>query len=253
MKASSSFLRYSSLIGIGSAIGYVFIDKLYRYWKSKVIHKKSLVFKCVLTGGPCGGKSSILMPLKTQLIRKGFEVFTVPEISTLLLSNGAVFPGCDAPTDILLEYEKIVLNMQLHLEDSFVKLAHATTTPSVLLIDRGAIDISAYMPEALWTTMLHELALNANTLLSRYDLVYHLTTAADGAIEHYSNATNNVRTETPQEAILLDRRCQDCWSKHHNQIIADNNSIDFETKIHRAINNIIGEIENHFRCSKIGR
>jgi thymidylate kinase len=49
----------------------------------------------VLTGGPCGGKSSSLKCLKDVLEGKGYRVMTMPEVPTLLMSNGAHFPGED--------------------------------------------------------------------------------------------------------------------------------------------------------------
>jgi nucleoside-triphosphatase THEP1 len=51
------------------------------------------LFRVVLTGGPCGGKSSSLVSLKDTLRRKGYRVMTMPEIPTILMSNGAQFPG----------------------------------------------------------------------------------------------------------------------------------------------------------------
>jgi hypothetical protein len=38
----------------------------------------------------------------------------------------------------------------------------------------------------------------------RYDIVCHLTTAADGAEEYYTNDNNSVRTETKEEALKMD-------------------------------------------------
>ena len=47
----------------------------------------------VLTGGPCGGKSSSLMAIKIALEDSGYLVMTMPEVPTILMSNGAQFPG----------------------------------------------------------------------------------------------------------------------------------------------------------------
>lgn len=47
----------------------------------------------VLTGGPCGGKSTSLKVLTSALEEKGYRVMTVPEVPTILMSNGAHFPG----------------------------------------------------------------------------------------------------------------------------------------------------------------
>lgn len=47
----------------------------------------------VLTGGPCGGKSSSLISVKNALEESGYRVMTMPEVPTILMSNGAQFPG----------------------------------------------------------------------------------------------------------------------------------------------------------------
>lgn len=49
----------------------------------------------------------------------------------------------------------------------------------------------------------------------RYDCVIHLVTAADGA-ESYYNKDNDVRHESPQEAIVVDRKLQLAWLGHPN-------------------------------------
>lgn len=51
------------------------------------------LFVVVLTGGPCGGKSSSLRSVRDTLRGKGYHVMTMPEVPTILMSNGANFPG----------------------------------------------------------------------------------------------------------------------------------------------------------------
>lgn len=45
----------------------------------------------VLTGGPCGGKSTALNHLKESLQAEGFDVYTVPEVPTILILGGAEY------------------------------------------------------------------------------------------------------------------------------------------------------------------
>ena len=47
------------------------------------------MFNVVLTGGPCGGKSSSQEMLSTALSKQGFAVYFVPEVPSLLISGGA--------------------------------------------------------------------------------------------------------------------------------------------------------------------
>ncbi len=44
-----------------------------------VLQKSAPFYKLVLTGGPCGGKTTALARLSSYLRERGFEVFTVPE------------------------------------------------------------------------------------------------------------------------------------------------------------------------------
>ena len=49
----------------------------------------------VLTGGPCGGKSSALEVLSDELSGRGVDVYSVPEVPTILLSGGCRSVQCD--------------------------------------------------------------------------------------------------------------------------------------------------------------
>lgn len=95
-----------------------------------------------LTGGPCGGKSSALAALADQLRAGGFETYTVPEVPTILFSNGAQYPGHDAGEE-LVEFEHAVVNAVTGLEDAFLAVARSTRRRSAVLCDRGALDIGA--------------------------------------------------------------------------------------------------------------
>eukprot|EP00565_Helicotheca_tamesis_P002320 CAMPEP_0185739748 /NCGR_PEP_ID=MMETSP1171-20130828/36143_1 /TAXON_ID=374046 /ORGANISM="Helicotheca tamensis, Strain CCMP826" /LENGTH=124 /DNA_ID=CAMNT_0028411387 /DNA_START=7 /DNA_END=378 /DNA_ORIENTATION=- len=53
-----------------------------------VILPPSPLYKIVLTGGPCGGKTTALARLSSYLRERGFEVLTCPEAYTILASNG---------------------------------------------------------------------------------------------------------------------------------------------------------------------
>jgi predicted ATPase len=46
--------------------------------------KKGVVYKVVLTGGPCAGKTTSLSRLRIFFEGLGWKVYTVPEIPTLL-------------------------------------------------------------------------------------------------------------------------------------------------------------------------
>jgi putative protein kinase ArgK-like GTPase of G3E family len=48
------------------------------------------IYKIAITGGPCGGKSSSLRRIQEDLTAKGFRVFSVPEVPTLVVQAGGM-------------------------------------------------------------------------------------------------------------------------------------------------------------------
>ena len=49
------------------------------------------MYKLVLTGGPCGGKTTGQAKLATFFENLGWKVFRVPETATVLMSGGIAF------------------------------------------------------------------------------------------------------------------------------------------------------------------
>ena len=56
------------------------------------------VHRVVLTGGPCGVKTTALAQLRARLSELGFLVLCVPEMATMLFSNGCPFLQCYGQT-----------------------------------------------------------------------------------------------------------------------------------------------------------
>ena len=53
--------------------------------------RKRKVWKLVLTGGPCGGKTTGQTRLATFFLNLGWKVYRVPETANILLSGGVNF------------------------------------------------------------------------------------------------------------------------------------------------------------------
>jgi hypothetical protein len=49
------------------------------------------VYTIVLTGGPCGGKSTALATLTKHLRAQGYEVYSIPEVPTLVFTGTHTF------------------------------------------------------------------------------------------------------------------------------------------------------------------
>lgn len=108
--------------------------------------KTNYVYRIVLTGGPCGGKSSSLDDLTKALTKKGFDILCVPEVPTILLNGGCTYPGIEGKKETLVTFEKALIQAQLQLESSFTDIAESTDRPTIVIMDRGLIDVAAYLP-----------------------------------------------------------------------------------------------------------
>ena len=55
------------------------------------VHPSNRVYKLVLTGGPCGGKTTGQAKVASFFEGLGWKVFRVPETATVLMSGGIAF------------------------------------------------------------------------------------------------------------------------------------------------------------------
>jgi len=190
--------------------------------------------RIVLTGGPCGGKTTAMARIAERLENLGFRVFMVPETPTMLFQGG--FSLHDVTPAQVVELETALLTTVMNTEDSFRRIASVYGEPkTVFLCDRGMMDTKAYVTPGMWATILSNLGQTEVQLRDqRYDAVIHLVTAADGAEEFYTLANNTARTETPEQARDLDRKTQAAWVGHPHLRVIDNRS-DFDDKVRDAV------------------
>lgn len=216
------------------------------------------MLRIVLTGGPCGGKTQITNRLIQDLEEKGYYVFVVPETATELLTNGI------KPSGLLknIDFQRFVLEKQLAKEELYNKLENFYPKDKIIILyDRGIMDNSAYISKNNFDKLLKEKGLSVAEVYEHYDAVFHLVTAAKGAIEYYqwnnpvskTECNNSARLESPQEAIAKDMDTLNAWIGYPHLRVFDN-STDFEGKVLRVkeeIYNMLGvpvpkEIERKF-------
>ena len=196
--------------------------------------------KIVLTGGPCAGKTTALVKIVDYFSSYGYKVFTIPEVPTLYSAGGWNY--LTPNRQLYYEGERAILTTQLSLEDNFIRLAEACTKPVLIVCDRGTMDISAYMKPEEWEEITTMAGTDSNKLRERYDAVLHLVSAADGAEQFYTVATNATRYEQANEEGLriareLDKKVIKAWTGHpHLRVI--NNHEDFENKLNRVLKEI---------------
>jgi hypothetical protein len=198
------------------------------------------ITRVVMTGGPCGGKSSCLTFIENHLQELGYTVYMVPEASTLLKISGCGFP-VSASREIQLAWEESKMRLQIALEDLFVQLSSASGEKTVILNDRGLLDSKFFAGEEDFADILFNNHWSEETLLGRYDLVIHLVTAAIGAETFYTTEGNVARWETPAQAAEQDNALKSCWMGHRHHYTVDN-SDTFQKKVRKATKIICEEI-----------
>jgi predicted ATPase len=208
--------------------------------------------RCSITGGPSSGKTTSLAYLTESLAAKGYQVYCVPEAPTLLINGGAEYPGYadDEALTRLEEFESALMSLQISLEESFLRIARSVRRPTVVLFDRGVLDVGAYLPARLWQHLLRRNGWTSAKLCARYDLVLHLVTAASGAEQHYTTENNAARRETPAEARELDLKILAVWSEHKRRVIVDNNHESFGRKLEQALQVIVHHLDSLSQCDK---
>lgn len=192
--------------------------------------------KIVLTGGPCAGKTTALVKVIEHFSSLGYKVFTIPEVPTMFSQSGMDYLTKNRA--LFYEGEKATLEVQLALEDKFQRMAEQCDEPTVIICDRGAMDISAYMQPQLWKDITTAVGTSTTELRDhRYDAVLHLVSAADGAEKYYTTANNRQRTEGLEMAREVDKKVINAWTGHpHLRVI--NNHEDFNNKLHRVLKEI---------------
>ncbi|HEY4486150.1 MAG TPA: AAA family ATPase [Candidatus Paceibacterota bacterium] len=197
---------------------------------------KNQIPKFVLTGGPCAGKTTAREYLKEKLKDYGFTPFFVPEIPTEFIENG-IAPNANGFTRD--QFQELLFEEVLDREARYMRMAYKSSADKKILIcDRGLLDVRAYSDTRQFDFWLDKKGLSLiGARDTRYDAVFHLVTAAQGAEEFYTLANNKARSETLEEARERDGLVFDAWNGHPHLRIIDN-STDFEGKMRR----LLGEV-----------
>lgn len=200
------------------------------------------IYKVVLTGGPCGGKTTCQSRLSTFFENLGWKVFRIPEIAYVFLSGGLKFS--DLPASGAYEFQKNLLRCMLQVEQTFVDLAKIDPHKNILIIcDRGCMDATAYLQPGEWDQLSKEMNWNEVDLRDRrYNQVIHIMTAAKGAEAFYTCEGHGTRSEGIGLARHLDDLVAQAWVGHPYYDVIDN-STGFEEKVKRTIQSV---------CERIG-
>ena len=192
------------------------------------------ITKIVITGGPCAGKTTAMSWIQNAFSKEGYLVLFVSETATELSSGGAPWKF----TRNNREYQLQVTKLMLAKEQAFESVARTFDEEKVLIVcDRGTLDNRAYMNDEEFRYVLDQLNTGEVELRDHYDAVFHLVTAAKGAVEFYTLANNAARYETVEEAIRVDDGLIASWTGHPHLRIIDN-QYDFNNKMMALITEI---------------
>ena len=189
------------------------------------------ISKIVITGGPCGGKSSVLGRLRSAFEDLGYTVVILEESATELIRSGITPESCGS----MYEFERAQIQYQLAREKAICETAGRMNREKVLIIcDRGTMDSKAFLTAEEFERALNELGTDEVTLRDDYDAVFHMESTAKGLEEAYTTENNAARRELPEEAAELDSKVMSVWLGHTHLRVIENCG-NFEEKVQKLI------------------
>lgn len=203
--------------------------------------ESKICYRLVLTGGPCGGKTTGQSRLCTFFENLGWKVFRVPETATVLLSGGIKFS--DLSAEEAFKFQENLLRCMIQIENTFFELGKSCQRNCLIICDRGTMDASAFVTPEKWDKMMAANGWNSVELRdNRYNQIIHMVSAANGAEDFYTTEDHACRSEGVSFAKELDYKAAAAWIGHPYFDVIDNSS-DFESKICRMIAGV---------CQKLG-
>jgi len=189
--------------------------------KLKNIEKPPIhpITKIAVTGGPSGGKTTLIDTVKRDMHK---NLAVVPEAASILFKGG--FPR-KLTTESKIYSQRAIYFIQKELEE----LVGHESKKHILVCDRGALDGVAYWPYSE-ANFFENLGIHRTQELSRYQWVMHLDTAP---ADQYDES-NPVRLESFSEATAINSKIKEAWRDHPQRIIIGENQ-DFFQKITLAI------------------
>ena len=194
------------------------------------------IVKIAITGGPCSGKSTAKSWINDEFSKRGWKVYLVAETATMAAEGNA---SAHEFRSLLLGQTQMFF-VQRANERFFEEVARINAKPGdkiLIVCDRGTVDAFAFLDEAESREFIALTGEDRRSMMSQYDAVFHLVSAAVGAREYYTLENNMARRETPEQAAELDRKTIEAWTGHSHLRIIDN-STDFKDKMMR----LLGEI-----------
>jgi len=198
------------------------------------------VYKLVLTGGPCAGKTTGQNQLSDFFENLGWKVYRAPETATVLLQGGIKF--AEMSKEDAFAFQENLIKTMIAIENTYFDAAETCPKNCIVICDRGIMDATAFISIDEWDVMCKRNGWNSVDLRdNRYDQVIHLVSAAKGAEAYYTTEDHATRSEGVEEARLRDDRASAAWIGHPYYDVVDN-STTFEGKVIRTISAVCNRI-----------
>lgn len=176
--------------------------------------------RIVLTGGPCSGKTTVMGTLKKEMADL---ISFVPEVASILISQVGIKPVAFENRVRMHRFNANLYRTQRIFEATSAQEAQSENRRA-LVLDRGTIDIAAYLPEGL--KELEKICGTKRIIeFSQYDLVIGLEVPPKEVYEA-KRRNNPARSEDYEKAFALGEKIKEVWGKHPNfHVIANGQTI----------------------------
>jgi hypothetical protein len=203
----------------------------------------SSLFRVVITGGPCSGKSTALQLIKPRIEAAGFHCVYTMEGATRILDGCGGYDSTWAGKPEHVAMQCTFLDAQIYEEDLMMRMAALRPGPTVMISDRGALDGIAFCSDEQWAAVLKHGRTSVSALLQRYDLVVDMQTIAalgDGSGYEWGPTcvSNKARFHNPAQAREAAAQITAAYATHphYREVSASN---DFEVKVDSLFHTIM--------------
>lgn len=196
-----------------------------------------MIPRVVLTGGPCGGKSTAVTYIQTRLLDFDIKPIIVPELATMMFNSGIKWKDVEKYPALAFKFQIGMIKTQMQNEDMIYSFAHLVPgKKKVIVCDRGTIDNIVYSDDMWHEDILSQVG-SLGYLKRRYDGIIHLNSLAHG--QDYK-LDNPARYENKNDAVKMDNRTFQMWSRgpdiQHERI---EHNIDLDTKMEQVVSHIV--------------
>lgn len=155
----------------------------------------------------------------------------------MILKKGGVDVSKTMSFTQVVRYQRLLMKLQMNMEQIFIDVAQMQQAKTILLMNRGVMDVQAFVNEDVWQAIIDETGWSTIQLRDkRYEAVVHLMTAAEGAKDFYLRERD---AESIEHARAIDKRLIEAWVGHPQFNIVKNTKKGFRTKIDYCMQRVL--------------